>query len=650
MKCKSRVGRALTRLNRNLAPRGRAWTMLRALALYILVGALASGCFARITAQQATETSVAGGLAGVPTVGGLPTLPPVAQQPTPVTPIETPPGAPPTLTTAPIPDQPTPVTTPTVEGRPPMFPTMTPQPTAPPGPSVPSGPTIQIWFSPTVPVELQAALQPLIIAGKFVLVAAPEQAQVSVISLPAGTTSPLTSRWVYVPVVPFGTVAENISLGDIQRYWRGDLNALAGITDNQQPPSFVTTAPLFFWLTQALGSPAQNVPVEVVAPENVAPTMWGRRQAWGLVPFNRLAPELKALTLDGNNVFNKAIPSEQWPLGETFGLTGDPTLVQDAASAIATAGGWIPTNRDVSKLTTLIMTGVTALARVTAWKMETQGITYPMRDIAPFLADGDIIHTSNEVSFTSNCPNPSANSTTTTFCSKESYFQLLAAMKLNVVELTGNHGNDYGADAFNNSLDIYNKWSIPYFGGGRNTADARKAAILVSNGNTIAFVGCNPVGPPGAWATDTRPGAARCDDDFLRQEIPRLKGIADVVIMTIQYQESYQYGAPPDQVAFFRKYAQMGANLVMGSQAHQPQGFAFADGAFIHYGIGNLFFDQMWSIGTRQMFADKIYIYNGRHLSTALFTGLIEDYARPRPMTAQERATFLRTIFRASGW
>jgi poly-gamma-glutamate synthesis protein (capsule biosynthesis protein) len=90
--------------------------------------------------------------------------------------------------------------------------------------------------------------------------------------------------------------------------------------------------------------------------------------------------------------------------------------------------------------------------------------------------------------------------------------------------------------------------------------------------------------------------------------------------------------------------------MVMGSQAHQPQAFGFTGSAFIHYGYGNLYFDQMDATPTRQMFADKIILYNGKHLSTVLFTGLIEDSSRPRPMTAAERVAFLTTIFRASGW
>jgi poly-gamma-glutamate synthesis protein (capsule biosynthesis protein) len=114
-----------------------------------------------------------------------------------------------------------------------------------------------------------------------------------------------------------------------------------------------------------------------------------------------------------------------------------------------------------------------------------------------------------------------------------------------------------------------------YFGGGRNTKDSQKSLVITHNGNTIAFLGCNPVGPAGAWADADRPGAAKCDDDFLAKEIARLRQSGAVVIMTIQFQEYYQYAPPADQVDFFKKYAQLGANLVMGSQAHQPQGFAY---------------------------------------------------------------------------
>ena len=41
------------------------------------------------------------------------------------------------------------------------------------------------------------------------------------------------------------------------------------------------------------------------------------------------------------------------------------------------------------------------------------------------------------------------------FCSKESYFDVLTKAGINVVELTGNHNNDYGYADNLHTLDLY---------------------------------------------------------------------------------------------------------------------------------------------------------------------------------------------------
>ena len=73
-------------------------------------------------------------------------------------------------------------------------------------------------------------------------------------------------------------------------------------------------------------------------------------------------------------------------------------------------------------------------------------------------------------------------------------------------------------------------------------------------------------------------------------------------------------------------------------------------GAFIHYGLGNLFFDQMDMLGTRQTLVDIYTIYDNRLLSVEMWTGLIENYARPRQMSPNERRDLFETLFTASGW
>ena len=52
----------------------------------------------------------------------------------------------------------------------------------------------------------------------------------------------------------------------------------------------------------------------------------------------------------------------------------------------------------------------------------------------------------------------------------------------------------------------------------------------------------------------------------------------------------------------------------------------------------------------RQEFFDRHVFYDGRHISTQLYSALLESWAKPRPMTDEERAAFLEEIFAASNW
>jgi poly-gamma-glutamate synthesis protein (capsule biosynthesis protein) len=209
--------------------------------------------------------------------------------------------------------------------------------------------------------------------------------------------------------------------------------------------------------------------------------------------------------------------------------------------------------------------------------------------------------------------------------------------------------NDWGVESFLHTLDLYNGANMAYFGGGRDVADARRVARIEHNGNKIAFVGCNPVGPNYAWAGPESPGSRFCDGE-MEGQIAQLKAEGYVVFATMQYYELYHYDATPQQIEDFRALAAAGADAVSGSQGHHAQGFDFDGDAFIHHGLGNLFFDQMDMLGTRQTFVDTYTVYDGKVLSVELWTGLIEDFFKPRVMTAEERQDVLQTLFDVSGW
>jgi poly-gamma-glutamate synthesis protein (capsule biosynthesis protein) len=97
--------------------------------------------------------------------------------------------------------------------------------------------------------------------------------------------------------------------------------------------------------------------------------------------------------------------------------------------------------------------------------------------------------------------------------------------------------------------------------------------------------------------------------------------------------------------------AEAGAVIVSGSQAHQPQDMEFLNGSFIHYGLGNLFFDQYGLCeACRQGFIDHHVFYGGRYISTELFPIQFVDYARSRPMTLEESNSLFQALFQVSGW
>lgn len=115
--------------------------------------------------------------------------------------------------------------------------------------------------------------------------------------------------------------------------------------------------------------------------------------------------------------------------------------------------------------------------------------------------------------------------------------------------------------------------------------------------------------------------------------------------------EYYTYAAQPDQQRDFRLMANAGTVIVSGSQAHQPQGMEFLNSTFIHYGLGNLFFDQYdVSTACRQGVIDLHTFYDGRHINTKFFPIQFIDYARPRQMTNEEANDFFMILFQSSGW
>lgn len=491
-----------------------------------------------------------------------------------------------------------------------------------------------MWLSPALPDALRNPLLGLKQAGgrEVRLVADPSAAAVR--AEPVAQASLAT--WVYAAVAPFPTVPDSIDLASLRVDWT--------VGGDTAQPVFATPATAAA-MEGLLGSRSQAA-TQVVSESDIVDQAWQSRPSLAIVPFESLDPRWKVMTVDGISPLQKTFTPESYALTVHFGLTGEPLDVDAIEQAVA----WPATNRDASKMTVVLMTGTTALTRATAWKMQMDGVGYPGLKIGDWMREADITHVSNEVAFTPKCPRPDPSQDSLIFCSPAEDIGLLDQVGVRLVELTGNHILDWGQEALSYTLDLYRQRGWQTFGGGADLASSMKPAIFEHNGNKVAFLGCNPAGPPEDWATSTSPGSTPCDYDTLFAELGKLKAEGYLTIFTFQWSEYYRSSPPPEQVAGFRRAVDAGAAIVSGSQSHEPMGFEFYSGSFIHYGPGNLFFDQMFSTDTRQEFLDRYVIYDGRHISTELLTAYLDDFAQPRPMTSDERAAFLARMFAASGW
>ncbi len=512
--------------------------------------------------------------------------------------------------------------TPTATRTPRPTPTLTPSPT--PTPAFP----VTVGCGEEVPDGACAQLRAIVEADpdhfRWMEGAVQADLQLRATVVPTATVQPV-GLWVYAATVPFFALEEAATAEGLRNAWAGAGGGTLFVRAEDRP-----------LLTAMWGEPSAQVQVitGTLTPEQV-------EAAGGvaLLPFDRLAPQWKVLAVDGVSPLWRPLPDE-YALAFPLYLVG---AGRADAMPLLGLGSASLTNRDEAKMTVVMMTGVTAMTRATAQLMETKGITYPATSIAPWFEDADFVHVSNEVSFRPDCV--AEGSGTMSFCSNDRYIALLEAIHTNIVELTGNHLADKGTQWITHSLEMYAERGWQWFGGGYNLADATRPLTITHHGNRIAFLGCNPIGPAYDWATEDSPGSAPCDYDRLRAQIAALHDEGYQVIVTQQYLETYEYVPTPQQVRDFRSLAAAGATIVQGSQAHQAQTLEFYGDSFIHYGLGNFFFDQMWSLGTRQEFVNRLVFYEGHLLSIHQHTALLEEYGRPRPMTAEERHDFLQMIY-----
>lgn len=443
----------------------------------------------------------------------------------------------------------------------------------------------------------------------------------------------------------FDLIDPTLDWHDLQSMWQGEpltYTAIAVLSD---------TLPA---LMQVLGPPGALITAQETITDLLS-VVWHSHSTLAIVPFDQLVPRLAVFAIDGQNPVENAVHFDprNYPLTATVYLheNNNATSEAELRQARLLLAQLPQSNRQPEHLTVIAMTGVTAMARMMGGQMDELGSDWPAEVVGPELASADLTVFSNEVAFSPDCET-TASPEILLFCSKPEYWTTLEKSGVDLISLTGNHVNDWGRQSLSWTLDFYQKKQVTVYGGGSNAEEAVQPRIVVNHGNRIAFLGSNSVGPYNAWASESLPGAARFDFGQAAQMIQQARQDeqADVIFYDLQYLESYNPWPLLDQRNTFNMLLRDGADVVTGVQSHVPQAFEFTDGRLILFGLGNLYFDQMWGEATRQSLIVKHTIYEGRHISSQILVTILYDYGQPRWASTEERAQILQRLFAASYW
>ncbi len=340
---------------------------------------------------------------------------------------------------------------------------------------------------------------------------------------------------------------------------------------------------------------------------------------------------------------------EDFSAGAKFQYLTIDGAAEDYESAREILAAALPEFPTASTVLTLAQTGVTALARKMTSKLETvTDATYFTNNLRDFLNGFDYIHTSNESSFSE-----LANSEN--ICSPLAMIDVITAIGFNIIELTGNHNQDCGDKAALSTLQTYHDLGIQTFGGGATADEAAAPLIITSKSSQITLLGYNY--STGGYTLDDTPGANLYAETDAIVQIENAKARGDTIIVDVQFFECNSYdtetedptcdyanSSEGDQISFFRHLIDLGADLVIGTAAHQPQTYELYHDGAIYYGLGNLFFDQASWPGTTRSLMLIHYFWHNQLLQTRIIPTVYDWTFQTKLMDNVTSSQFLQRL------
>ncbi|HEX9745992.1 MAG TPA: CapA family protein [bacterium] len=250
----------------------------------------------------------------------------------------------------------------------------------------------------------------------------------------------------------------------------------------------------------------------------------------------------------------------------------------------------------------LAFVGDILLARGCGQKIQRYGIEYPFAEVKSILSSADIAFGNLEGTLTGT--RVTGSRTDWTFRSPPEFGQSLVDGGFDIVTLANNHINDAGVSGITDTVQALQNLGIRYVGAGENISEARSLRIIDFNGLKIGFLAYTDIANIGlnfASATETRPGVASAQTDFIFEEIATAERKVDLLVVSYHWGNEYQTSPSERQQFLAYNSIDSGADIVIGHHPHVLQRVEEYNGKTIAFSLGNFVFDSYRTVQTTSM-------------------------------------------------
>jgi poly-gamma-glutamate capsule biosynthesis protein CapA/YwtB (metallophosphatase superfamily) len=238
------------------------------------------------------------------------------------------------------------------------------------------------------------------------------------------------------------------------------------------------------------------------------------------------------------------------------------------------------------------------------------------------------------------------------FRAPTSTYAAVQAAGIDVVSIANNHTLDYGQVGLIDTLESAVEAKMPVVGAGRNVVEAYKPYLTTVKGVRIGVVALSQVHElAGQWKpTETRPGIAMAFDLSLSvAAVKQARGLADLVVVYLHWGTEGSSCPNGEQKSAAQALVEAGAQVIVGTHAHVPQGDGFIGSAYVHYGLGNfLWYGPSKSTDTG-LLTVTVSNAGGWKVTNRVFTpGVISDTGQAKPVTGSALASMEQRLSRAT--